>query len=196
MERWILDVKKNLWKHHWNCATKPSETKYAMKAKKYVKKCHSNRKKGCCSYLATSYGWLLHSCRENVRNLKINSRVSITHDFYKNLSRIFRRFISFPKSRSETRSAIRDFKEQTNCKIPQALGAIDCTHIKISPVNEDKTDYFSRKQCHTINTQAVIGANLKILDLATEFPGSTHDARALRKTSVYRKAEILSHPLR
>ena len=124
--------------------------------------------------------------------------MSITHDFYKN-SRISRRFISFPKSRSETRSAVRDFKEQTNCKIPQALGAIDCTHIKISPANEDKKDYFSRKQFHTINTQAVIGANLKILDLATEFPDSTHDARALRKTSVYRKAEnseILSHPLR
>ena len=35
--------------------------------------------------------------------------------------------------------------------------------------------------------------------MATVFPGSVHDARALRKTSIYRKAEnneILSHPLR
>ena len=44
---------------------------------------------------------------------------------------------------------------------------------------------------------------MKILDFATGFPGSLHDARALRKTSIYRKAylkgennEILSHPLR
>ena len=113
--------------------------------------------------------------------------VSITHIFYKELSKIFRRFICFPKLGNETRSAIRDFKEETNCKIPQALGAIDCTHIKIlPPVNEDKKDYFSRKRCHTINKQAAIGANLKILDLATGFPGSIHDARALRKTSIAR----------
>ena len=48
-------------------------------------------------------------------------------------------------------------------------------------------------------TSCVIGANLKILDLATGFPGSIQDARALRKTTIYRKAgnnEILSHPLR
>ena len=129
-----------------------------------------------------------------------STAVSITHDFYKELSRISRKFIRFPKSRSETRSAIRDFKEETNCKIPQALGAIDCIHIEIlPPANEDEKDYFSRKECHTINTQVVIGANLKILDLATGFPGSIHDARVLRKTSIYWKAEnneILSHPLR
>ena len=35
----------------------------------------------------------------------------IAHDFFKELSRISRRFICFPKSRSETRIAIQDFKE-------------------------------------------------------------------------------------
>ena len=73
-----------------------------------------------------------------------STAVTITHDFHKELSRISRRFIRFPKSRSETRSLIRDFKEETNCKIKQALGAIDCIHIKIfSPANKDKKDYFS-----------------------------------------------------
>ena len=40
---------------------------------------------------------------------------------------------------------------------------------------------------------------MKILGLTTVFPGSIHDARALRKTSIYHKAEnneILSHSLR
>ena len=118
-----------------------------------------------------------------------STAVSITHDFYKGLSKISRRFIRFPKSRSKTHSAMRDFKEETNCKTPQVLRAVDCTHFKIlPPANEDKKDYFSRKQCHTINTQAATGANLKILDLAMGFPGSIHDARALRKISIYRKA--------
>ena len=34
--------------YHWNCTTKAPETLYS------IKKCHSNRKTGCCSYLATS----------------------------------------------------------------------------------------------------------------------------------------------
>ena len=38
-----------------------------------------------------------------------STAVSITHDFYKELSRNSRRFIRFPKSRSKTGSAIQDF---------------------------------------------------------------------------------------
>ncbi|XP_066929993.1 uncharacterized protein [Clytia hemisphaerica] len=95
-------------------------------------------------------------------------------------------------TRDETREEIGRFKEETNCKIPQVVGAIDGTHIKITaPASEHKGDYYSRKQCYTINTQAVVGGNLKILDVATGFPGSIHDARVLAHTSLFRKAERL-----
>ena len=71
---------------------------------------------------------------------------------------------------------------------PTSCRAIDCTHIKIlAPPNEHKADYFSRKQCYTINTQAVIGGNLRFLDIANGFPGSLHDARVLENTSLLRK---------
>ena len=77
-------------------------------------------------------------------DIRKSTAVSITHDFYKEFSRISRRFIRFPKSRTETRSTIRDFKEEIYCKIKQALGATDCNHIKIlPPANKDKKDYFS-----------------------------------------------------
>jgi len=69
----------------------------------------------------------------------------------------------------------------------------------LPPSDPDKKDYFSRKQCYTINTQAVVGANLKILGIATGFPGGIRDARALRQTSFYRKAqnsESLSQPIK
>ena len=58
-------------------------------------------------------------------------------------------------------------------------------------------DYFSRKQKYTDNIQAVVGSNLIFLDVATRFPGSTHDARMLRATKLYQDAEgnlILSKP--
>ena len=126
-----------------------------------------------------------------------SAAVSITHDIY------IKTFLEFLEDlyvfrNQEVKLAVQSGTLKKR-PIPQGLGAIDCPHIKrLPPVNEDKKDYFNRKQCHTFNTQVVIGANLKILDLTTGFAGSIHDARALRKTSIYRKAEnneIFSHPL-
>ena len=78
------------------------------------------------------------------------------------------------------------------------MSALDGTHIPISAPNVDgEVDYFSRKQCYTIALQGLIGANFILLDVATGFPGSYHDARNLRYSSVYRKAEnnaILEKP--
>ena len=82
-----------------------------------------------------------------------------------------------------------------NCKIPQAAGLIDATHIPILTPTESKNDYYSRKKRHIINTQAVVGANIMFLDVATGFPGCMHDARVLQHTTLFRMArqgEILS----
>ena len=189
MERWFSDAKKDLWKYHWNCATKAPETKYS------IKKCNSNGKRVAIWRLAMGV-----SCGAVRKRFGIekSAAVSITHDIY------IKTFLEFLEDLYVFRNQEGKLAVQSGTlkkrPIPQGLGAIDCPHIKrLPPVNEDKKDYFSRKQCHTINTQAVIGANLKILDLTTGFAGSIHDARALRKTSIYRKAEnneIFSHPLR
>ena len=84
-------------------------------------------------------------------------------------------------NRRETAKAIEQFKLDYSCKIPQAVGAIDGTHINIvAPAGEGKVDYFSRKQ---------IGANLLFYDIATGVPGSCHDARNLRNSSIFRQAQ-------
>ena len=70
--------------------------------------------------------------------------------------------------------AISKFKEYCSYKIPQTVGAIDGTHIGVkAPQNDCTTDSFCCKQKYT---QAAIGANLMILDLATGYPGSLHDS--------------------
>ena len=78
------------------------------------------------------------------------------------------------------------------------MSALDGTHIPISAPNVDgKVDYFSRKHFYTIGLQGLIGANLIFLDVATGYPGSWHDARNLRNSSLFRKAEnneILENP--
>ena len=128
-----------------------------------------------------------------------STAVSITRKFCREMRRLAHLFIKFPSNRRETAQAIEQFKMCYDTQIPQAVGAIDGTHINIvAPEGEGKEDYFSRKQRYTINTQGVVGANLIFHDIATGFPGSCHDARNLRNSSIFRRAqndEILIKPV-
>ena len=86
-------------------------------------------------------------------------------------------FILFHKNGEETAWEIQKFRVFTECLIPQVVGAIDGTHVDIIyPDSDSKVDYYSCKQKYTVNTQAVVGADLVFLDIATGFPGSVHDA--------------------
>ena len=117
--------------------------------------------------------------------------VKIVNNFCAEICNISPQFIKFPKNAVETASQIQRFKVMTACVIPQVLGAIDGTHIEIiSPHGVSKVDYYcSRKRKYTINTQAVVSGDLMFLDVATGFPGSMQDARVLRATSFFQKAE-------
>ena len=126
---------------------------------------------------------------------KIGKQVSITKSFCAEISCLSKYFIKFPRTPNGTVKAIVTFKETTNCKIPQAFGAIDDIHITIlSPHTDSKVYYYNRKQEYSINSQAV---NLLFLDFCSGFPGSVRDSRVLRNSTVYAKAEtsqILNYP--
>ena len=114
-----------------------------------------------------------------------STAVSITKEFCQGLSQLGPHFIRFPSSRRETAEAILKFREIEKCVIPQAIGAIDGTHVPtLTPALDSKGDYFNRKQRYSVNTQAIIGSNLEFISVATGYPGSLHDARVLRNTEV------------
>ena len=48
-----------------------------------------------------------------------------------------------------------------------------------------KIDYFCRKQKYSVNTQAVVGVKLIILDLAKGYTGRFLDSRVLRKSNIF-----------
>ena len=116
--------------------------------------------------------------------------IKLVNEIICELVRMSPEFIKFPKTALETGTKIRSFYYFTGCKIPQVLRAIDGKHIEIlAPFSDSKVDYFSGKQKFTVNTQAVIGANLEFLDLATGYPGSVHDARVLLSSPLFQQAE-------
>ena len=82
------------------------------------------------------------------------------------------------------------FKDDVFCKIPQAFAAVDGTLIEIGALDTpDKADYFARTKRYAVNTQGIIGANLEFFHISTGFPGSFHDARMWRETSVAKKLQ-------
>ena len=58
-------------------------------------------------------------------------------------------------------------------------------NIKIKTPTESGPDYFSRLEQHDVVVQAVVNGEKLFLDIAAVFPGSMHDSRVLRNSSLY-----------
>lgn len=61
---------------------------------------------------------------------------------------------------------------------PGAVGAIDCTHIKIKNPTRERGEMFrNRKRDFSINVQLVCGPHMEIYDVVARWPGRVHDSR-------------------
>lgn len=92
-------------------------------------------------------------------------------------------WIKFPSTNREILATRETFESLTD--LPNVVGAIDGTHIKIKTPKESGPDYFSRLQQHDVVVQAVADGEKRFLDVAAGFPGSMHDSRVLRNSSLY-----------
>ena len=71
---------------------------------------------------------------------------------------------------------------------PQAVGAIDGTHISIIRPVENATDYFNRKGFHSIIMQGVVDYRGIFIDVYIGWPGRVHDARVFKNSVLFHKA--------
>ncbi|XP_048845582.1 putative nuclease HARBI1 [Brienomyrus brachyistius] len=72
---------------------------------------------------------------------------------------------------------------------PNVIGAIDCTHIAIKAPSENEATFLNKKQFYSINVQLICDANMVLTNVVARWPGSTHDALILQKSSVGRSLE-------
>lgn len=83
-------------------------------------------------------------------------------------------------------------KEFSYSGIHGAIGVIDGSHIEIKkPVTEGDC-YINRKGYASLLLQGIVDHKKKFIDVFCGEPGSIHDARLLRKSTIY--ASILSDP--
>ena len=68
---------------------------------------------------------------------------------------------------------------------PQGIGAIDGTHIAITPPEDGSKDYLNRKGYASYNVQAYCDDKLVFRDVCIKHPGSNHDAAVFRDSSLF-----------
>uniref|UniRef100_A0A803J8A4 Putative nuclease HARBI1 n=1 Tax=Xenopus tropicalis TaxID=8364 RepID=A0A803J8A4_XENTR len=102
------------------------------------------------------------------------------------------RLISFPSTEAEWTRVKQDF--YLNGHFRNGLGAIDCTHVPLTPPRLHQECYLNRERSHSINVQGVCDSHLRIMSVRSGFPGSVHDAHILRQSALYEgftKGEML-----
>lgn len=70
-------------------------------------------------------------------------------------------------------------------RIPGIIEAIDCAHFKINKPKENPLRYYNRKRYYSINIQGVTDADKKFTHIYCGEPGSLHDARVFRRSSLF-----------
>lgn len=102
------------------------------------------------------------------------------------LCNMFPQIVNLPDTEENQQEAKRNFFNIS--RFPRVIGAIDCTHVKIvSPGGENAEIYRNRKGYFSLNCQVVGSADLKIIDLVSRWPGSTHDSHIFENSSVKMK---------
>ena len=99
-------------------------------------------------------------------------------------------FIRFPDDPLDAAQVMR--RVESIAGFPNVVGAIDGSHITIKALQVRETNY-------SINLQGVVDAADKFIDVSTGWPGSIHDARISRLSTLYLRAGnnlILTEPVK
>ncbi|XP_063912663.1 putative nuclease HARBI1 [Zophobas morio] len=95
-------------------------------------------------------------------------------------------WIRFPQDNE----AIQEEKQRwlRRYNFPTAIGAISCTLIRIKKIHVYRhgNEYICRKQFPALNVQATCNAEEYFTSVSAEWPGSVHDSRIWRNSSVCR----------
>lgn len=100
-------------------------------------------------------------------------------------------WIIFPKSGEAIKRA--QEKWTSKYKFPLAIGAIDCTHVRIKKPSSHSDDYINRKGYHSMNVQATCDADELFTSVEVSWPGSVHDSRILRNSNIFRTMDIAAN---
>ncbi len=74
--------------------------------------------------------------------------------------------------------------------MPSCIGAVDGTHVKVQPPALDEASYLNRHHTHSLNVLILSSASHNISFVSSKCPGSWHDSRVLRMSSLWETMEV------
>ena len=92
-------------------------------------------------------------------------------------------YVKFPSTGPEILRNQQEFFGFRN--IPNIVGLIDCTHVKIIRPKENEDIFVNRHGYHSVNVQMICDSSSKITKICCRWPGSTHDSTILRNSNVW-----------
>ncbi|XP_056015330.1 putative nuclease HARBI1 [Ostrea edulis] len=100
------------------------------------------------------------------------------------------RYIIFPTDQNATNTK-RKFHNIAG--FPGVLGCVDGTFIRIQTPVESEPDYVNRKGYHSLNVMMSCDTNFVITNCVAKWPGSCHDSRVFRESTLCRQFENGQH---
>ncbi|KAK6472903.1 putative nuclease HARBI1 [Huso huso] len=94
-------------------------------------------------------------------------------------------FIRFPRREGEAEPVKQQLRGLCG-GLPDALGALGCTHVAIKAPKDSERAYLNRRGFHSINVQLTCTRAHKITSVAANFPGACRDADILQRSAVGR----------
>lgn len=95
----------------------------------------------------------------------------MTDAFYDHLADVY---IKFPTTNRQINIVKETFMNKSH--FPGIIEAVDGTHIAVLKPVVEEHNFINPKGFHSINVQGICDANMKILPINANYPGSTHDA--------------------
>lgn len=90
-------------------------------------------------------------------------------------TKMMNQFVKFPQSIGEIEALHDELQEHAD--FPGAFAIVDGSHIALAALPKDvEFAFVNRKGFHSINTQIIVDARMRILSINARYPGSTHDS--------------------
>jgi hypothetical protein len=140
------------------------------------------------SLLYLSTGNSFYSVATQMRNgLSATSVQRCVRMFNKSIVRVLGpSIITFPKTRAGLDRNAASFERRS--LIPNIIGAIDGSHIRVAAPKRKEDSYFNRKKFHSIILQGIVDPRGYFMSADCGFPGRMGDAKVMRYTAVYTNA--------
>lgn len=95
-----------------------------------------------------------------------------------------KKYIRWPQQ-PDTSEVVELFREKS--RLPGIIGAIDGCHLRVEPPSKDQLSFLNRKLFHSIVLLGVVLPNRLFSYVSVGMPGSSHDAKCLKWSSLWRK---------